>query len=76
MRGSAAFAIAASLQVSGGEMQGSASFAFEAALKLVDRPIEISSGGRSIGAPWQYIPFTPVKARRPRRVRDEELAIF
>ena len=76
MRGSAAFSITASLQVNAGEMQGSASFAFEATLKLGDMPAEISGGGRSIGAPWQYIPFNPVKARRPRRVRDEELAIF
>lgn len=34
------------------------------------------SGGKVIGSPWQWVPFNPVKARRPKRVRDEELVLM
>lgn len=62
-----------------GAMSGTASFAISATATLTDgaaiMPPASTGGGttRPIGKPWQWVPFHPVPARRPRKRRDADV---
>lgn len=34
------------------------------------------SGGKVIGAPWQWVPFNPVRPRRPKKRRHADIVFL